>query len=308
VTVLATPAIDTGFWTGAIDYTPASGNGTILSGVSIPLGEVDGNGIAWLINRLEGWDSPDVQGGGVIPKSGDHGAWAAPQYYAARQLTLTLSASAPTQALRDQARALLQQAVPVSDLALFTYNEPVPKQMMVRRSGRITETYPTLADVTFVVGLVAPDPRKYGTQALSTGPVNVSPAGMGGFTVPFTVPFSLPAQPPSGSAAVTNPGTFETRPVIMINGPITNPALINVTTGQTVSWTGLVLGPADVLTVDFKLRQAFLNGAYRSADLGSAWWTLPAGTPGTPGTSTIQLGGTPGSGASFQVNWRPSWI
>ena len=57
-----------------------------------------------------------------------------PQYYAARAITLTVTASAPTQALRDLARALLQHAVPISDLAVFTYNEPVPKQAAVRRS------------------------------------------------------------------------------------------------------------------------------------------------------------------------------
>ena len=66
-------------------------------------------------------------------KAGDHGAWAAPQYYAARAITLSVTASAPTQALRDLARALLQQAVPISDLATFAYNEPVPKQAAVRR-------------------------------------------------------------------------------------------------------------------------------------------------------------------------------
>src|SRR6266487_4502712 len=85
--------------------------------------------------RSDGWDSPDVQGAGVIPKSGDHGGWATPQFYAPRALTWTITASAPSQALRDQARALLQQAVPVSDLATIIYDEPVPKQIQARRSG-----------------------------------------------------------------------------------------------------------------------------------------------------------------------------
>ena len=147
------PAGDTGFWTGGLIYSAAD--------LDIEFGAVDGNGICWLWQKLEGWDGPDVQGAGVIARSGDHGAWASPQYFAARTMTLTVTASAPTQALRDTARALLQQAVPISDLAQLRYDEPVSKYAWVRRSGKITESYPTLSDVTFAIGLVAPDPRKY---------------------------------------------------------------------------------------------------------------------------------------------------
>jgi hypothetical protein len=298
---LPVPAGDVGYWTGAIDYTPAAGNVAQLQPVSIPLGQVDGNGICWLIQKVEGWDGPDVQGGGVIPKSGDHGAWPAPQYYAARQLTLTVTASAPTQALRDLARALLQQAVPISDLALLTYNEPSPKQALVRRSGKITETYPTLCDVTFTIGMVAPDPRKYGTQP-KTLQVNAFDSSLIGMIVPFTVPFTLPAQPPGGIFQLANAGTFETRPVITITGPISGPALLNVTTGQQVSWSGLVMEAGDTLVADFGAGQAFLNGVFAPADLNSSWWTLP------PGVSTVQLAGSAGAGAGMSAAWRDAWI
>jgi Phage tail protein len=296
------PSGDVGYWTGSIDYTPATGNLAQLTPVSIPLGAVDANGIAWLINKLEGWDGPDVQGGGVIPKSGDHGAWATPQYYAARNLTLTVTAMAPTQALRDLARSLLQQAIPVSDLATFTINEPIPKQALVRRSGKVPETYTDLGAVTFTIGLVAPDPRKYSAQQL-IAQANAAPSTGIGFVSPFTSPFTPPAQPPSGSVIITNTGSFETRPLVTVTGPVTSPSLTNVTTGQTVSWSGLVLGPSDVLAADFSLAQGLLNGVYRPADLFSSWWTLPPGVP-----CTVLLGGTAGAGASISVAWRAAFI
>lgn len=298
---LAVPSADLGYWTGSIAYTPSPGSTTQLSPVTIPLGGVDGNGIAWLLNKVEGWDGPDVQGGGVIPKSGDHGAWASPQYYAARNLTLTITASAPGQALRDLARGLLQEAIPVSDLAVFSYDEPVPKQAQVRRSGKISETYPTLTDVQFTCGLVAPDPRKYAVQ-VQQATVNAPPSVATGFTFPLTFPLTMPAQAPAGAVSVTNAGTFETRPACTVSGPVTGPGLMNVTTGQQVSWTGLVLNAGDVLTADFLARQGYLNGTYRPADLFSAWWVLP------PGTSTIQLTGDTGAGASLAVTWQDSWI
>lgn len=299
---LPVPAGDLGYWTGSVAYTPPAGSTTQLAPVTIPLGEVDSAGIAWLLNKVEGWDGPDVQGGGVIPRSGDHGAWASPQYYAARSLTLTVTASAATQALRDLARALLQQAIPVSDLAVFTYNEPVPKQASVRRSGKITETYPTLTDVQFTCGLIAPDPRKYSAQRHTVTIALTDTSAPAGFTFPLTWPLTPPAQPPSGAVSVTNAGTFETRPVITITGPITSPGLANVTTGQQVSWTSLVLAAGDTLTVDFLARQGLLNGVYRPADLFSAWWVLP------PGTSTIQATGDTGSGASLSCIWSDAYI
>jgi hypothetical protein len=296
---IAVPSGDTGFWAGSIVYTPSAG--TPAPPASISFGETDSYGITWLWQKLEGWDGPDVQGGGVIPMSGDQGAWPSPQYFQARTLTWTVTASAPTQALRDLARQLLSSAVPVSDLATLTVSEPLPKLVYVRRSGKITETYPTLADVSFSIGLVAPDPRKYGTTPLSAS-VNALPGTLAGLTVPFTVPFTLAAQAPGGSLAVTNAGNFETRPQVVITGPVTSPVVTNVTTGQSVSWTGLVVPAGSQLAVNFMLRQASLDGAYRAADPFSVWWTLP------PGTSTIEFAGQADSGALMSVSWSPAFL
>lgn len=290
------PAVaDVGFWTGGIDYTPDPSNLAVYTGSSVPFGAVDGNGIAWMVNKVEGWDGCDIQGAGVIPKTGDHGGWPTPQFYAPRNLTITLTAIAPTQALRDLARSILQKAVPVSDLALFTLNEPVPKQALIRRSGKLAEQYYDLQSVTFTIGAVAPDPRKYAAAGKILGPVAVQSPSAIGFTSPFTTPLTQPAQLTGGAVAAFNAGDFETRPVITINGPITAPSLTNVNTGQVVSWSALVLGAGDQLVVDFGLRQAFLDGAFRSADPLSSWWVLP------DGTTTIQLGGSADAGASYQV-------
>jgi hypothetical protein len=301
----AVPAGDIGYWTGGIIY----------GGLDIEFGQVDANGIAWLWQKLTGWDGPAVQGAGVIPKSGDHGAWASPQYYAARTLTWTVTASAPTQALRDVARALLQQAVPVSDLATLRYDEPIPKVAYVRRSGQVTEAYPTLADVTFTVGLVAPDMRKYaaGGKTITITPM---PSGGGGdMVVPFTVPFSLAAAPAPGSAIAQNLGNFESPPVAVLSGPVAGPSLSNLTTGETVSWPTLTLDAGDVAVIDFSTRQTWVNpsvisttpgmpsgtGTYWSAAVGSAWWQL------APGNNAIQLGGETGSGCSAMLYFADAW-
>lgn len=309
---LSVPAGDVGFWTGGLINSDTGGP----TGLDIEFGQVDGNGIAWLWQKLEGWDSPDVQGAGVIARSGDHGGWASPQYFAPRTLTWTVTASAPTQALRDQARALLQQAIPVSSMATLRYDEPVPKYIMVRRSGRITEQYPTLSDVTFAIGLVAPDPRKYAMAQRAVTIGLVPPAAGGGLTVPFTLPVTLnPASPP-GVAVATNGGSFDTPPVAVITGPVSGPSLTNLSTGQTVSWSSLTLGTADTLVVDFLARQAYVDpvttsttpgaasdgGTYWPADVSSAWWQI------APGDNQLAYGGTAGTGSTAVYYWRDTWI
>jgi hypothetical protein len=303
---VSVPSGDVGYWTGGLTY----------GGLDIEFGKTDSNGVTWLWRKLEGWDGPDVQGGGVIARAGDHGAWASPQFYAARTMTLTVTASAPTQALRDVARATLQQALPVSDLAMLRYDEPISKYAWVRRSGKLSEAYPTLTDVTFTIGLVAPDPRKYATVQRSL-PLTLLPSGGGGgMTVPFTIPVTLHSSPPPGGGYAVNGGSFLSPPVVVLTGPASAPSITNLTSGQTVSWSSLTLNTGDTFVVDFLNRQGYVNptavstnpgfpstgGTYWPADLTSSWWQL------APGSNTLQYGGNIGTGSTATCYWRDSYI
>lgn len=294
---------ETGFWTGSVTYSPVYAPGGIT--LSIGTGP-DANGTSWIWQEIKGWDSPDVTGQ-VIQRTGDHGGWAASQFLAPRVMTLTVMASARTQALRDEARALFQQVMPVGtfagDLATLTYNEPAPKQALFRRSGKIAEQLPTLTDAIWTANIVAPDPRKYSVTQSSVTAYLAGGSGGGGMVVPFTVPFTLAAALPPGAAEAVNSGKFEVRPVVTVHGPVTAPVIANAAYGMRVSFSEVVLAAGDTLAVDFDARAGAYNGAYRSADLSSAWWVLQ------PGSNTIEVGGlTVGTGAFFEVSWRNAWI
>jgi len=297
----ALPAGDTGFWTGSISYQPSWASSPFV----IPLGSVDGNGVSWIIKGLDGWDGPPTVGQ-VIQRSADHGGWPAAQYYGPRLLSLKLMASAPTQALRDQAAEQLVQAVPVSDLATFTYGEPVPKLVYVRQNGsaNIGMDKPTLTDVDFTIPLVAPDPRKYAVTPLVQTATLPAPV-INPLTLPVTLPIGFPGSIPAIDSAVTcvNSGTFETRPVITVSGPLDSPQIVNAATAQVISFTGLNLAATDQLVLDTDARQAFLNGAFYAADVSSAWWVLE------PGSTQVYLtGGNFSGGATLTVSFSSAWM
>ena len=295
------PSGDTGFWTGSISYQPSWAS----SPFTIPLGSVDANGVTWVLKSLKGWDGPPAVGQ-VTQRSADHGGWPSAAYYGPRLMTLSVEAKAPTQALRDQAAEQLVQAVPVSDLATFVYNEPVPKQVYCRQNGsaNITMDKPTLVDVVFSIPFVAPDMRKYATVPFS-GTATLPAPVINPLTFPVTLPAGFPGSVPAIDSAVTctNAGTFETRPVITVSGPITSPQVINAVTGQAITFTGLSLAATDQLVIYTDARQSFLNNSFQAADTSSAWWVLE------PGTTQVYLaGGNFAGGATITVSYSSAWL
>lgn len=285
---------DLGYWTGSFTYAP----GWAPAPFNVTMGSTDANGVDWLWMSIQGWDSPGVVGQ-VVQRASDHGGWATEQYFTPRTFTVTVQASAPTQALRDTARASLQQVLPVNEMCTLVYGEPIPKMMQCRRSGQILETYPDLVDVQFQCVMVAPDPRKY-SQTVKNFNTTMQSTHFG-ITSPWTMPVSLPAQPLAGSVTVTNVGSFETRPIITVIGPIASP-VVYLDTGRYIAFTSLNLGTGDKLVIDTDARIGTLNGSYRNADIDSWWWVLQ------PGSHTITLGGNTSGSATLQVSFSDAWI
>jgi hypothetical protein len=272
----------------------------------IPFGGIDANGVSWMLLSVTGWDGPPTVGQ-IVQRSADHGGWPSAQYYGPRLITLDVMISAPTQAARDVAKQQLIQACPVSDMGVFTYNEPVPKLAYVRQNGSANITFKssTLADIEATIPLVAPDPRKYSTIPLTEtatipapviNPLTLSPT--------FTLPAGFPGSVPPVASAITcvNEGTFETRPTITVTGPISSPSIVNAVTGQAITFTGLNMAASDQLVISTDARQGYLNSVFYPADVTSAWFVLQ------PGPSQIYLtGDTFEGGAQVSMVWSSAW-
>lgn len=110
-----------------------------------------------------------------------------------------------------------------------------------------------------------------------------------GLTIPFTIPAVISSPTNTATFAVSNNGHVAVFPTIVVNGPVTNPQLINVTDSETLTISETVAA-GDVLTVNMGDRTAVITGAGGSSQnvLGSVtgtWWDLEIGASSVEVTS-----------------------
>lgn len=148
----------------------------------------------------------------------------------------------------------------------------------------------------------ATDPRVY-SQTLNTATANQATVAGTGVTFPVTFPLSFGGAVSGGQLMATNAGEFTAPWVATISGPIDNPILENITTGQTLAFTGSLIA-GETLVVDSLARSVLLNGTasrYSWLVVGSQWFGVQ------PGANAIRLAGTAGSG-SVSFSYRSAWI
>lgn len=142
--------------------------------------------------------------------------------------------------------------------------------------------------------VLAGDPYIYdypGQQVLIATPtvVNVGTS----FNMAFNVGFG--GSIPINSATVVNSGTHTAYPTITINGPVTNPTLVDSVNGITMSFN-ITLVAGDQIVINCKDKSVVLNNTVsrRSTLAGLKWFSVPAGM-----SETIQFGAASGSGTAL---------
>lgn len=137
----------------------------------------------------------------------------------------------------------------------------------------------------------ATDPRVYTAgSSLTVGLPNPTT----GATFPVTYPMTFGSVAPNG-VNVNNTGNSETRPVIVITGPVTNPSVRNASLAGTPTLqfknpaqTGYTVAAGDQLVIDTDTHSIlYYVGGVNSGNApasrgswlvnGSTWWDLPAG-------------------------------
>jgi hypothetical protein len=109
------------------------------------------------------------------------------------------------------------------------------------------------------------------------------------------------------SFTATNGGTFTTPFTVRFDGPVTNPSIENVTTGEKLKLSadgGLVLGVGEFVELDTDARTVLLGGTasrYSKLSSDSTWFDLP------PGNTTLRFLGTTAGSPTMTVKFRSAW-
>lgn len=236
----------------------------------------------------------------------DHGKFAGDDYYGQRSIMLSIE-------IWGTSDTTFQAALNKALTAFVTNTEmPIVTQLPVygkiqssvrvrKRSGVKMNLKYGLHVGEMTVELVATDPRLY-SQTLHSVTNNLQ-APTGGITFNLTFPMVFGSST-SPITIINNAGTFETRPLIIITGPITNPNLENVTTGKIMNFIG-VLASTDQLYVDFLNHTVYLNNTasrYSWLQNPQNWWNLQ------PGNNSVRFSGTAGAGTpTINVQWRDAY-
>lgn len=151
------------------------------------------------------------------------------------------------------------------------------------------------------IQLFATDPLIYSDDEL-TATITLA-QDPGGMTFPLVFPLVFGGGGSYGSAIVTNDGNADAPVVIRINGPVTNPTVRNVTTGQSLGFTATIAS-GDYLLVDTLNRTVLLNGtADRYSYLTNPqWWRL------APGDNEIRYFAAITSASTAVITYRSAWL
>lgn len=132
----------------------------------------------------------------------------------------------------------------------------------------------------------------------------------GGIKPPFRFPIKFGPPRSLGIVRVLNEGTFTTYPKFIIRGPVTNPQIANLNTGQLLNFNYTLLR-GEWLDIDTYTHEVLLNGTaprFLTSGNGNTWLTCPPGL-----TEFVFRGfrldpGPDGDGAALECQWTSAWV
>ena len=248
--------------------------------------DVDSSGDFRIVTKLTGWeDSAPVRASGE-PKSQQDGDWDAAPFLGSRVVGIegAVSQDSPAAAL---AVADELTGLQVGQVYTFTVdNEAIgPRSAAVRiEVGAVLEWLDDLA-FTYTMQVKAADPRKYGPETFASTPLS-NAAGGTGLLYPLAFPLDYGVAPgvTPGAITLSNAGTAAYWPRLRIDGPVPNPTVTLVETGDTLRFNGTVAA-GQWLDIDTANRRVLLRGSQDSPGVSQRhlvsasgrWLAIPVG-------------------------------
>ena len=217
----------------------------------------------WLVGTpVDGLDVP-IYSMGSYPRSGEDGIVISSMYSRERRIIIPglIQASCASE-LSEKRRLLAVRTMPDRDVNGSLQSKTL---RIVRGSEDYTvfvqsskllmpATMPTSCQ--YQLDLIAEDPNIYSTSSKS----GIATKSTGGsFSIPFSIPFSFVGGV-DGSVAVTNSGDVSTFPTITLNGPLTNPRILNETTGRFIQ-INETINMGEYIIINTQNKTVLLNGS-----------------------------------------------
>ena len=272
---------------GSLGFLNDSGLGVRLSGL-----------------RLQGWDGGPASSLQVTQKLRAPGGWSsADPQLTARTLNLSGFVVGPDAATVIAACDAIKAAVTLTETDLTVIDEGVePLTMRVARQGEVLiDGTPTATVKQFSIGLVAADPRKFGTEQTQT---TALPSATGGITVPFTVPFAINSTVVTGQISMTNSGTMAGPVTARVTGPAPAGGIITHTSdlGTRVLSVNLPLGVGEWVDIDMEAETVLAQGQASR----SQWVNSRGFAAFDPGVNTWSFSAPATSAATLTITATPA--
>lgn len=244
------------------------------------VGDLDGSDWRGTLS-MAGWtDAPSVRPS-IADRAQQDGGWDASGFYGARVVTISGTVDQTTAAAAKAVADSLTALSPRSSHELIVDHSAIgPRSAMVRVSKGAVLEWSGPNRFRYTIELTAPDPLKYGAPAIGSTSL-ASTAGGTGRTWPRVWPtdYGVPAGVTPGAVAVANAGTATYWTRLRIDGPVPNPTVTLVETGDWIKYTGTVAA-GQWLDVDTANRRVLLNGQvsvrHLVSDSGN-WLGVPPG-------------------------------
>ena len=254
-----------------------------------------------VVTKISGWGSAPKRLS-IQDRAQQDGGWDATGWDGARQINIegVVLADTPAQAA-DKADQL--GALTARSLWRFTVDNVTlgQRSCMVRIAVGADPDWIDESSFTYGLSLVAPDPLKYGPDAFGQAPFVSTGSGIGlQYPLAYPLDYGVPAGVTPGSVTVANVGKAAYWPRLRIDGPVTNPMVSLVETGDWVRYDGTV--PAGQhLDIDCGLRRVTVGdnpvSVRDNVSSSGLWLAVP------PGGASIAVTADSTSGASTLSVW-----
>jgi len=265
---------------------------------------VSPDGSEFIVTDVTGWDSGTASTLGLTQKVRAAGAWASasPQLTPA-VLSITGYVLAPDLPTLKRAGHRLKAAASL-DASTLSVADPGGETltMTVRRQGEVLVRSGGERFDQFSIGLVAADPRKFGT---ATTLRTALPSQSGGLTFPVTFPITWSAVSVTGQVSLVNDGNIAGPVQVVASGPLSDFTVTHTgSSGTRVVSVALPLLAGEYVVVDMEAETVLAQG-----QASRTQYVTSRGFSGfDPGRNTWAFTSSSfSSSAQFAVTATPAW-